>query len=154
MISERFDPADANAWIAHGRRPDHAAILSDAWQRFPDLPSVAPPEARLARMRERVLALRPVMEAMSRSAEDERQARNFAFTEARLEKGEGDERDRAILRGRAIHGYDWNIAVRYASGWYALCAAGHNAYYREVVIMRRSAGHKCKTAIFCHAPSH
>lgn len=119
MISERFDPADANAWIAHGRRPDHAAILSDAWQRFPDLPSVAPPEARLARMRERVLALRPVMEAMSRSAEDERQARNFAFTEARLEKGEGDERDRAILRGRAIHGYDWNSAVRYASGWYA-----------------------------------
>lgn len=138
MISERFDPADANAWIAHGRRADHAAILSDAWQRFPDLPAVAPPEARLARMRERVLALRPVMEAMSRTAEAERQARNFAFTETRLAKGKGDERDRAILRGRAIHSYDWDAAVRYASGWYA-AHAGWEAEVRRPGPSTRSA---------------
>ncbi|HUD30175.1 MAG TPA: hypothetical protein VMQ93_15000 [Novosphingobium sp.] len=154
MISEPFDPADAATWIARGRRPDHAAILADAWQRFPDLPNEADREARVARMRDRALALRPVMEAMSRANDEERQARNFGFTEGKVGRGEGDARDDAILRGRTLHGYDWDRAVRYASGWYALCAAGHNAYYREVVIMRRSAGHKCKTAIFCHAPSH
>ena len=154
MISEPFDPADAGTWIARGRRPEHAAVIAEAWRHFPDLPAAAAPEDRLARMRQRALALRPVMESMSRAAEEERQARNFAFTEARIAKGEGDDRDRAILSARSLHGYDWDRAVQYAYGWYALCAAGHNAYYREVVIMRRSAGHKCKTAIFCHAPSH
>lgn len=119
MISEPFDPADAEAWIAHGRRPEHAAILAEAWQRFPDLPPDAPAEDRLARMRERVIALRPVMDSMSRSAEQERQARNFAFTEARIDRGEGDDRDRTILRARSLHGFDWDRAVRYASGWYA-----------------------------------
>lgn len=116
MISEPFDPAD---WIAHGRRSELAAILAEAWQRFPDLPPQAAAEDRLARMRERVIALRPVMEAMSRTAEDERQARNFAFTQTRIAGGEGDERDEAILRGRDVHGYDWDRAVRYASGCYA-----------------------------------
>ena len=119
MISEPFDPADAATWIARGRRPDHAAILADAWQRFPDLPNEADREARVARMRDRALALRPVMEAMSRANDEERQARNFGFTEGKVGRGEGDARDDAILRGRTLHGYDWDRAVRYASGWYA-----------------------------------
>ncbi|WP_337847817.1 hypothetical protein [Sphingomonas sp.] len=119
MISESFDPADADAWIARGRRPEHAAVIADAWRRFPDLPAAASPEDRLARMRQRALALRPVMESMSQTADQERQARNFAFTENRVAKGEGDERDRAILRARSLHCYDWDKSVRYASGWYA-----------------------------------
>lgn len=119
MISEPFDPADPDAWIAHGRRPEHAAILADAWQSFPDLPPDAAAEDRLARLRERVIALRPVMDSMSRTAEAERQARNFAFTEARITNGDGDDRDHAILRAQTAHGFDWHRAVRYASGWYA-----------------------------------
>jgi hypothetical protein len=73
----------------------------------------------MARMRERALALRPVMEAMSKAADEERQLRNFAFTEERVGRGEGDARDEAILRARSVHAYDWDRSVRYASGWYA-----------------------------------
>lgn len=122
MISKRFNPADAKAWIARGRRPEHAAILAEAWQRYPDLPPQAAAEDRLARMRERVTALRPVMDWMSRTAEEERQARNFAFTEERVARGDGDGRDQAILRAHSRHGYDWDRAVRYAWGWYAATA--------------------------------
>lgn len=119
MMSEPFDPADANVWIARGRPPEHASILADVWRRFPDLPPDADRDARLARMRERAIALRPVMDAMSRAADEERQARNFAFTEARLADGKADDRERAILHAREAHGYDWDQAVRYAWGWYA-----------------------------------
>ena len=119
MISEPFNPADAATWVARGRRPDHAEILADAWQRFPDLSNPADAQARMARMRERALALRPVMEAMSKAADEQRQLRNFAFTEERVGRGEGDARDEAILRARSVHAYDWDRSVRYASGWYA-----------------------------------
>ena len=122
MISEPFDPAVEATWIARGRRPDHASILADAWRRFPDLPNEADKEARIARMRDRALALRPVMESMSKAAEEERQARNFAFTETKIAEGKGDDRDQAILRARSLHGYDWDRAVRYALGWYAATA--------------------------------
>jgi len=122
MISEPFDPADEATWIAHGRRPEHAAILADAWRRFPDLPNEAEREARVAHMRDRALALRPVMESMSKAAEEERQARNFAFTETQIANGKGDDRDHAILRARRDYGYDWDRAVRYASGRYAATA--------------------------------
>ncbi|MFX6807996.1 hypothetical protein ABTH26_20020, partial [Acinetobacter baumannii] len=44
---------------------------------------------------------------------------NFGFTEGKVGRGEGDARDDAILRGRTLHCYDWDRAVRYASGWYA-----------------------------------
>ena len=119
MTSEPFDPTDADAWIARGCRPEHAAVIAEAWRCFPDLPAAAAPEDRLARMRQRALALRPVMESMSRAAEKERQTRNFTFTEGRIAKGEDDNRDRAILSARSLYGYDWDRAVRYASGWYA-----------------------------------
>jgi hypothetical protein len=148
MISEPFDPADEATWIARGRRPDHAAILADAWRRFPDLPNEADREARGARMRQRALALRPVMDAMSKAADAERQDRNFAFTETRIASGKGDDRDRAILRARNLHRYDWDRAVRYASGWYALCPAAHKAYYREVGIMRRKSAMHENYAVF------
>src|SRR3546814_5993251 len=51
--------------------------------------------------------------------EAERQARNFAFTARRVAEGRGDDRDRAILRARDLHGHDWDRSVRYADGWYA-----------------------------------
>ncbi|WP_342803789.1 hypothetical protein [Novosphingobium album (ex Liu et al. 2023)] len=121
-MSEPFDPASARAWLDHGRPPEQAAILADVWCRLPDLAPDAAAEARLARMRERAVALRPVMEAMSRIAEEERQDRNFAFTQRRIANGVGDDRDRAILRARTLRGYDWDRAVRYASGWYAATA--------------------------------
>src|SRR3546814_21124805 len=44
---------------------------------------------------------------------------NFAFTGRRGAEGRGDERDRAILRARDLHGHDWDRSVRYADGWYA-----------------------------------
>ncbi|CCW17306.1 hypothetical protein EBBID32_16450 [Sphingobium indicum BiD32] len=119
MISEPFDPADAGAWIARGRPPEYAAVIAEAWRCFPDLPAAAAPEDRFARMRQRAMALRPVMESMSRAAEKERQTRNFTFTEGRIAKGEDDNRDRAILSARSLYAYDWDRAVRYASGWYA-----------------------------------
>ncbi|WP_242128654.1 hypothetical protein [Sphingobium sp. Sx8-8] len=73
-------------------------------------------------MRDRALALRPVMESMSKAAEEERQARNFTFTETRIASGKGDDLDHAILRARSLHACDWDRAVRYASGWYAATA--------------------------------
>ena len=149
-----FDPCSAATWLARGRAPDQAEAIAKAWRDYPDLPPTSTAADRMARTRERVVAMKPVNDAIAAAAEAERQARNFSFTEDRAASVRGDERDAAILRGRERYGYDWNQAIRYADGWYALCAAGHNAYYREVVIMRRSAGHKCKTAIFCHAPSH
>ncbi|MFD2502587.1 hypothetical protein ACFSTI_32200 [Rhizorhabdus histidinilytica] len=118
-MSEPFDPADTDAWIAHGRSPVQAAALADAWRRFPDLANDSPLDQRMARMRERVTALRPVMEAMAHMVEAERQARNFAFTARRVAEGRGDDRDRAILRARDLHGHDWDRSVRYADGWYA-----------------------------------
>jgi hypothetical protein len=42
--------------------------------------------------------------------------RNFTFTVSRLAEGQGDDRDRAILAGRDIHGFAWMAAVRYADG--------------------------------------
>lgn len=119
MMSEPFDPADANVWISRGREPEHAAIIAKAWQDFPDLANDAPLEQRMARTRARVDAMRPVMEAIGIAQERKRQATNFAFTERRVANGEGDERDTAILRARDRHGYDWDEAVHYAYGLYA-----------------------------------
>ncbi|AOH87128.1 hypothetical protein AWL63_23425 (plasmid) [Sphingomonas panacis] len=114
-----FDPADPQTWVARGRRPDHAAIMARAWQTFPDLPNDAPAAQRMARTRERVQAMRPVMEAIQAEQERQRQARNFAFTQERIARSEGDERDAAILRGRDNHGYDWDASVQFAYGLYA-----------------------------------
>jgi hypothetical protein len=122
MTAVPFDPADPGAWLSLGRRPEHAFLLADVWTRLPDLPSTADGEARRARMRERALALRPIMDALSKAAEDARQASNFAFTEKRVHSGDGDVRDEAILRARSLYGHDWDRAVRYAAGWYAATA--------------------------------
>lgn len=73
----------------------------------------------MARTRERVGAMRPIIEAMAQRTEAERQARNFAFIDGKVAHGEADEQDRAILRGRNMLGYDWDASVQYAQGWYA-----------------------------------
>src|SRR3546814_6124256 len=71
-MTAAFDPADAAAWIAHGRPPALARSLADVWRRHPDLPASSPADARLARMRDRAVALRPVIDAMQTVTEAER----------------------------------------------------------------------------------
>ncbi len=118
-MTAAFNPANVDTWIARGRAPDLAALIADAWRRFPDLAPDAPLDLRKARSRARVAAMRPVMEAVRIATDQARQSANFAFTERRFAAGEGDERDRAILRGRDRHGLDWDAAVQFAHGWYA-----------------------------------
>lgn len=114
-----FDPCSAATWLARGRASDHAEAIAKAWRDYPDLPPTSPATDRMARTRERVVAMKPVNDAIAAATEAERQARNFSFTENRAVSPHGDERDAAILRGRDRYGYDWNQAVRYADGWYA-----------------------------------
>lgn len=73
----------------------------------------------MARTRERVRAMRPIFEAIAERIETQRQVTNFAFVTGKVERAEADEQDRAILRGRDIHGYDWDASIQYAQGWYA-----------------------------------
>lgn len=117
--ADRFDPADPETWIARGRLPEHAALIAAAWRDFPDLPPSAPIEARMARSRARVEVMRPVNDAIAAATERERQRGNFAFTEGRLARGVGDDRDVAILRARDTHGHDWDEAVQFATAWQA-----------------------------------
>lgn len=118
-MTDRFDPADAGCWIAHGRPAHHAHALADAWRRFPDLPNDAPLDARMARARERVQALRPLNEAIGLECERQRVATNFASIERQLAQGSTDSRHIAILHARDVHGYGWDAAVAYADGRYA-----------------------------------
>jgi hypothetical protein len=113
------DPA---TWLARGRSPAEAAALAKAWRDFPDLPATASAESRMARTRERTIAMRPIFEAMQERTEAERQANNFAFMQRKIERDEANEQDKAIVRGRDEHGYDWDCAVQYARGWYAAVA--------------------------------
>lgn len=100
MPSESFDPSDAATWTARGRSPAHAAAIAQAWRDYPDLPPDAPLEARMARTRERVAAMRPITEDIRTATEAERQARNFAFLEGKVANESHDDRDLATLRGR------------------------------------------------------
>lgn len=114
--STAFDPADARCWVARGRPEDHAEQLARAWADFPDLPNEAPVQDRMARIRERVAALRPLNDAIREEGEHERKRRNFAFVERRIAEGKADARDHFILQASARHGYDWDDAVQYADG--------------------------------------
>ena len=117
--AEKFDPADAATWVARGRSPDHAEALAKAWRDFPDLAPTAPLEDRMAQTRARVAAMRPVNDAIAAAAEAERQRTNFAHVDGKAVSGSITDRDRAILRGRADYGYDWDAAICYSEGWYA-----------------------------------
>lgn len=122
-----FDPADSESWIARGRPAHHAAALAEAWRAFPDLPPDAPLEVRMARTRARVVALRPLHDAMAAETERARRDGNFAFVEHRLDRGDSDPRLPAILRGRDDHRLDWDEAVQFADGDYA-ARAGWDAH--------------------------
>lgn len=73
----------------------------------------------MARTRARVAAMRPVNDAIAAAAEAERQRTNFAHVDGKAVSGSITDRDRAILRGRADYGYDWDAAICYSEGWYA-----------------------------------
>lgn len=119
MVQDDFDPADASCWLARGRTPEHAAAIASAWRDFPDLPSDAPAADRMARGRERIAAMRPINDALRDQVEAERQRANFDFIDAQLRRRKGTDRDVAILRGRDQYGFEWDVANRYADGWYA-----------------------------------
>lgn len=119
MTQGGFDPADPACWLGRGRTADHAATLARIWRTYPDLPASAPQSDRLTRIRERIRAMRPLTEEIGRKTEAERHARNFAFTVDKVARGDASETDKAILIGRADHGYDWDQAVEYAHGRYA-----------------------------------
>lgn len=121
-MTETFDPADAGCWMARGRPAHHAHALADAWRRFPDLPNDAPLDARMARSRERVQALRPLNESIAQETERQRTTSNFACVERQIAQGSTDSRNSAILHARDAHGYDWDAAVAYADGNYAAIA--------------------------------
>lgn len=114
-----FDPAYAECWIAHGRKPEHAALIAAAWRDHPDLPPTAPLAERQARSRARIAAMNPVNEQIRQEAAREQEACNFAFTEAQLRLGRASSQDAAILAGRDRHGYGWLRSVDYAWGWTA-----------------------------------
>lgn len=128
MIPEQLDPAEVSTWLTRGRTPEHAAAIAAAWRDHPDLPPEAPLSERMARSRARVEAMRPVNDAIRAHTEAQRQATNFAFLEHQLRGGKANERDIAILRGRDEYHYDWDVANRYADGWYAAHVGWPHSY--------------------------
>jgi hypothetical protein len=118
-VQERFDPDDANTWLTRGRSPEHAQARAQAWRDFPDLPTTASAESRMARTRERVQAMRPINDAIAAAAEAEWQRRNFQHVQGRADVGTISVSDEAILRGRDVHGYNWDVAISYSQGSYA-----------------------------------
>lgn len=118
-MTDNFDPGDPACWTARGRPAHHAEAIAEAWRSFPDLPNDAPPEARIARTRERVRMLRPLHEAISLETELQRRAANFAFVERQIAQGSDDTRHAAILHARDVLSYDWDAANAYADGHYA-----------------------------------
>lgn len=118
-MTSPFNPACADHWIAHGRTPHHAAAIARAWQDFPDLAPDAPLQARQARGRERIAAMRSVNDTIAAEGAAQREATNFAFTDHQVRRARGNERDIAILRARDDYGFSWDLANRYADGWYA-----------------------------------
>lgn len=120
-----FDPADTRCWIAHGRSADHAAAIAAAWRAFPDLPASSAVEARMARVRQRVAAMRPFMDRLAEDARQARDTANFAFVTSALAKGSRDPRHAWIVEARGRHGLSWNEAVPYADGRYAASAGWH-----------------------------
>ena len=133
--AETFDPAVAECWIARGRKPEHAAALATVWRDFPDLPSGAPTEDRMARMKSRTQAMKPVFDAIAAEQAAELEERNFASVERSAVEGKGSDRDLAVLRGRDDYGYGWDLSHRYADGW---CAAhsGRPHSYSEAIPSR------------------
>ena len=128
---ETFDPTEARCWLTRGRSVEHANELARIWRAFPDLPATAPLDDRMARGRERIAEMKPLNDAISAAVEAERQARNFGLMEQHLADGTIDDRELAVLRGRDDHGYDWDVAVAYASGWTAAHAGWEHRFYSD-----------------------
>lgn len=118
-MTEPFIVTDASTWIARGRSPEHAEALAQAWRDFPDLHPSAPLAERMERTRQRVAAMRPVNDAIAEQSAREHEAANFAFTTRRIDSGEHDARDIAILHARDTYGYRWLASVRYSEGRHA-----------------------------------
>jgi hypothetical protein len=123
-----FDSTDMRCWLTRGRSVEQATELALIWRSNPDLPPTAPLEERMARGRERIAAMKPLNDAIAARTEAERQTRNFAFMESRAQQGTIVDSEIAILRGRDRYGYDWDLAVAYASGWTAADAGWEHRF--------------------------
>lgn len=128
---DQFHPTDMRCWLSRGRTDEQATELARIWRMHPDLPPTAPLADRMARGRERIAAMKPLNDAIAARTESERQMRNFAFMVERAEKGTVLDNEIAILRGRNLYGYDWDIAVAYASGWTAADAGWNHAFHAD-----------------------
>ncbi len=125
---DHFDSTDMRCWLTRGRSVDQANELARIWRTYPDLPPTAPLVDRMARARERIIAMKPLNDAIAARTEAERQTRNFAFMAARAQNGTIADSEVAILRGRDVYGYDWDLAVAYASGWTAADAGWEHRF--------------------------
>jgi hypothetical protein len=143
MEQDILNVTDPAAWLTRGRSRAEADALAKAWCDFPDLPANAPAQSRMARTRERTIAMRPIFEAMQARTEAERQANNFAFMQRKIARNEANEQDKAIVRGRDEHGYDWDCAVQYAQGWYAAVAGWA---HRGAIATRSEAAMRLRAA--------
>lgn len=73
----------------------------------------------MTRTRQRVLEMRPIFVEIEEATRRTQHERNFAFTLARLNQGDGGHHEVAILRGRDVFHLDWDEAVAFANGWIA-----------------------------------
>lgn len=115
-MQQPFDPASEEAWLQRGRDPETAFQLAYVWRAFPDLPSDRPLAERMEQGRRRVRMLKPLFERQEQAAEAERQRRNFATIQRRLDQNPDDGEACAILTARDRHGYNWDQAVVYRYG--------------------------------------
>jgi len=129
--TDYLDPTDMRCWLTRGRTVEQATELARIWRTFPDLPATAPLEERQARGRERIAAMKPLNDAIAAKTEAERQTRNFSLMETRAQNGTIADNEIAILRGRDLHSYDWDLAVAYASGWTAADAGWEHRFYAD-----------------------
>ncbi len=125
---DHFDSTNMRCWLTRGRSVEQATELARIWRSYPDLPPTAPLVDRMARGRERIAAMKPLNDAIAAKTEAERQNRNFAFMASRAQVGTITDSEIAILRGRDLHGYDWDLAVAYASGWTAADAGWEHRF--------------------------
>ncbi|WP_277983363.1 hypothetical protein [Sphingomonas faeni] len=125
---DHFDSTNMRCWLTRGRSVEQATELARIWRSYPDLPPTAPLVDRMARGRERIAAMKPLNDAIAAKTEAERQNRNFAFMASRAQVGTITDSEIAILRGRDLHGYDWDLVVAYASGWTAADAGWEHRF--------------------------
>lgn len=118
-MCNNLQASDPECWIQRGRTVAAATLLAAVWAEYPDLPNEASAEDRMARIKQRTIALKPLFEQETAAIAAEHERRNFEFTAKLIAEGRGTDLDEAKIIGRDRHGYGWGATVQYANGWYA-----------------------------------